>query len=148
MLGKCGGKCRLRTGVAGLARNPRRTRGKRAGGRSPLDASEVGGPRLAGYAAAKDWFRREATKSVARAPTPHQIMQMGVADLTEDELQAVVALVRAKVRDHHFPHSDRIRTLRAALYKLDPASAPVPIEPGPPLPTGPSVGNRRSKVRR
>ena len=73
---------------------------------------------------------------------------MGVDDLTEEELQAVVALVRNKVREHRFPYSDRIRTLRNALYKLDPASTPKPIEPRPLLPSGPTVGNRRGKVRR
>jgi hypothetical protein len=34
------------------------------------------------------------------------------------------------------PHSKRICTLRAALHKLDPAAAPKPIEPRPPLPSG------------
>lgn len=88
-----------------------------------------------------------AAKSVARATTPHQIMQMGVDDLTEEELQAVVALVRNKVRDHRFPFSDRIRTLRAALDKLDPASRQGrPVEARRPLPSGPTVG--RGKAQR
>jgi hypothetical protein len=76
------------------------------------------------------------------------MIDMGVDDLTPEELEAVVALVRNKVREHRFPHSDRIRTLRAALAKLDPASAPKPVEPRPPLPSGPSVGNRRGQARR
>jgi hypothetical protein len=73
---------------------------------------------------------------------------MGATDLDPEELEAVVALIRNKVSNHRFPHSDRIRTLRNALYKLDPASAPQPLVARPPLPTGPSVGNRREKVRR
>jgi hypothetical protein len=73
---------------------------------------------------------------------------MGVDDLTPDELEAVVALVRNKVREHRLPHSDRIRTLRAALSKLNPASAPKPLEVRRPLTSGPSVGNRRGKARR
>jgi hypothetical protein len=75
---------------------------------------------------------------------PHHIKRMGVDDLTEEEMQAVVALVRNKVRDHRYPFSDRIRTLRAALYKLDPASAPKPVEVRTPLPSG----TRPKKARR
>jgi hypothetical protein len=34
------------------------------------------------------------------------------------------------------------------LATLDPVSVPKVVEPRPPLPTEPSVGNRRGKVRR
>jgi hypothetical protein len=81
---------------------------------------------------------------IARAPGSYHITRMALDDLTDDELQAVIALVRNKVREHRFPHSDRIRTLRNALSKLDPASAPKPVEPRPALPSG----TRPRKARR
>jgi hypothetical protein len=68
-------------------------------------------------------------------------------DLSLEEWKAVVALIRDTVTTDKFPYSDRIRMLRAALAKLDPASVPKPRQELPPLPTGPMAGSRR-KARR
>jgi hypothetical protein len=45
-------------------------------------------------------------------------------DLSLEEWKAVVALIRRTIADDKFPFSERIRVLRSALEKLDPASAP------------------------
>jgi hypothetical protein len=73
---------------------------------------------------------------------------MPMIDLTDDEHVAVTRAVRRTIDDDRYPLAPRLAPLRSALAKLDPASVPKPIAPRPPLPTGPSVGNRRGKVRR
>jgi hypothetical protein len=45
-------------------------------------------------------------------------------DLTDEEHAAVAALVRKTIAESHYPFPDRIRTLCAALAKLEPGSAP------------------------
>jgi hypothetical protein len=67
-------------------------------------------------------------------------------DLTDDELAAVMALVRRTVDADKFPLSPRLAPLRSALAKLDPRPAK-PRRELPPLPSGPMVGSRR-KARR
>lgn len=60
----------------------------------------------------------------------------------------MIAHPRRVVAEHKFPFSDEARTLRGALEKLDPKSAPKPKPSAqPPLPSGPMVGSRR-KARR
>jgi len=73
---------------------------------------------------------------------------MPTIDFTDDEHAAVSRAVRRAIDEDRFPHAPRLAPLRSALAKLDPASAPRPLEPRPPLPSGPSVGNRRGKARR
>ena len=73
---------------------------------------------------------------------------MPTIDFSEDEHAAVTAAVRRTIDEDRYPHSPRLAPLRAALAKLDPASVRQPIAPRPPLPTGPSVGNRLGKGRR
>jgi hypothetical protein len=67
-------------------------------------------------------------------------------DLSLEEWKAVVAPIRATVTTDKFPFSERIRVLRRALEKLDPASAPKPHKERPLPLTGPMVG-RRQKAR-
>jgi hypothetical protein len=66
-------------------------------------------------------------------------------DLSLEEWKAVVALLPQTIATDKFPFSDRMRVLRSALQKLDPASAPKPRKELPPLPTGPMVGSRRKR---
>jgi hypothetical protein len=67
-------------------------------------------------------------------------------DLADDELAAVVALVRRTMNEEKFPFSPRVRPLKAALAKLDPKPSK-PRAVLPPLPTGPMVGSRRKPRR-
>jgi hypothetical protein len=73
---------------------------------------------------------------------------MPTIDLSDDERTALTAAVRRAIDEDRYPLSPRLAPLKAALAKLDPGSVPHVVEPLPPLPTGPSVGNRRRKVRR
>ena len=73
---------------------------------------------------------------------------MPTIDFTDDEHAAVTKVVRRAIDADRFPHAPRLAPLRSALAKLDPASTPKPIAVRPPLPLGPSVGNRRGKARR
>lgn len=71
-------------------------------------------------------------------------------DLTDDELAAVVASVRRTLDEDRYPLAPRLKPLRAALAKLDPASAPKPPpQPKPPLPEAPARRGRGGRrVRR
>ena len=51
---------------------------------------------------------------------------MPIIDLTDDEHAAVARAVRRVLDEDKFPHAPRLRPLRAALAKLDPASVPKP----------------------
>jgi hypothetical protein len=74
---------------------------------------------------------------------------MPIIDLTDDEHAAVTAAVRRTLNDDKFPHAPRLKPLRSALAKLDPASAPKPPPaPKPPLPEAPSRGRGGRRVRR
>lgn len=73
---------------------------------------------------------------------------MPTIDFSGAEHAALTRAVRRTIDEGCFPHVPRLAPLRSALAKLDPASAPTPIEPRPPLATWPSVGNRRGKARR
>jgi hypothetical protein len=68
-------------------------------------------------------------------------------DLTPDERAAVLRLLRNAIDADRFQHSDRVRTWKAALAKLDPASAPKPRPAPLPLPEAPmrSRGGRRTR---
>lgn len=68
--------------------------------------------------------------------------------LDDAEFAAVIAAFKEKLDNEHLPHAPRLEPFRSALAKLDPRSVPKPIAPRPPLPTGPSVGNRLNKGRR
>ena len=64
---------------------------------------------------------------------------MPTIDLTDDEHAAVARAVRRTLDEDKFSHAPRLRPLRAALAKLDPAAAPKPPqEPKPPLPEAPA----------
>jgi hypothetical protein len=68
-------------------------------------------------------------------------------DLSLEEWQAVIGLIRRTIAEDKFPLSPRLAPLKSALLKLDPKSAPKPRRELPPLPSGPMVGSRR-KARR
>jgi hypothetical protein len=68
-------------------------------------------------------------------------------DLPDEELAAVVALVRRTLAEDRFPYSPRLAPLKAALAKLDPRPSTKPRVALPRLPTGAMVGSRR-KARR
>jgi hypothetical protein len=68
-------------------------------------------------------------------------------DLSLEEWKAVVALIRDKITTDKFPFSERIRVLRSALEKLDPASVPKPPKERPLPLTGPVVGRRQKRRR-
>ena len=64
-------------------------------------------------------------------------------DLTDEETQALIRLVRREIDDDCYPMAPRLDPLKAVLAKLDP---PRPAEPlPPPLPAGggPSSGRYR-----
>jgi hypothetical protein len=76
---------------------------------------------------------------------------MPMLDLTDDELAAVAAAVRRTLNEDRFPLAlaPRLKPLRSALAKLDPASAPKPPpEPKPPLPEAPSRSRGGRRLRR
>ena len=66
-------------------------------------------------------------------------------DLTDEEHAAVVKAVRRSIAADNFPLSQRLAPLKAALAKLDPASAPKPRPVREPLPEAPARarGGRR-----
>ena len=53
-------------------------------------------------------------------------------DLTEDEHRALAEHLKATIDAYPFPHSPRIRVLRAILAKLDPVERPEPKPAGEP----------------
>jgi hypothetical protein len=58
---------------------------------------------------------------------------MPTIDLTDDELAAVTAAIRRAIETDRFPRAPRLDPLRAALAKLEPATAPKPTpHPAPP----------------
>jgi hypothetical protein len=63
-------------------------------------------------------------------------------DLSLEEWQAVIRLIRDTVNSARFPFSDENRVLRAVLAKLDPMR--VPPEP---FPGASTVGSRRKPRR-
>lgn len=70
-------------------------------------------------------------------------------DLTDEELAAVVASVRRTLDEDRYPLAPRLKPLRSALAKLDPASAPKsPPAPKPPLPEAPARGRGGRRTRR
>jgi hypothetical protein len=70
-----------------------------------------------------------------------------VDDLTEDERLAVCKLLRNAIDADRFPLSERVKTWKATLARLDPSSVRPAPEPKPSLPAGPSR-TRGGRVRR
>jgi hypothetical protein len=52
-------------------------------------------------------------------------------DLPDDELAAVATAIRGLIEGDRYPHAPRLDPLRAALARLDAASAPKPKAPPP-----------------
>jgi hypothetical protein len=73
---------------------------------------------------------------------------MPAIDLTDDELAALTALVRRTIDEDRFPFAPRLRPLRAALAKLDPASVPKPLPERVPLPEAPARSRDGRRARR
>jgi hypothetical protein len=80
-------------------------------------------------------------------------------DLPDDELAAVTAAIRRLIEDDKYPHAPRLDPLRAALARLDAATAPKltpdgsPKEPSPakankPAPKGPPPAKADKRARR
>lgn len=70
-------------------------------------------------------------------------------ELDDAERAMVIAALKEKLdREWQYRMAPRLAPLVSALAKLDPVSVPQPAPPRAPLPTGPSVGNRRAKARR
>jgi hypothetical protein len=59
---------------------------------------------------------------------------MPMIDLTDAELEAVAAALRRVIANDRYPLSPRLRPLRAALAKLQPAATSAPTVERPPLP--------------
>lgn len=69
-------------------------------------------------------------------------------ELTPDEHDAVIRLLRKAIDEDRYPRSDRVRTWKAELAKLDPSSVPQPRPERPPLPEAPmrsTRGGRRAR---
>jgi hypothetical protein len=73
---------------------------------------------------------------------------MPTIDLSDDEHAAVTAAVRRTIDQDRYPHSPRLKPLRAALAKLDPASLPKPLPERKPLPEAPMRSRGGRRVRR
>jgi len=71
---------------------------------------------------------------------------MSFEDLTDDEKAAVIALLRATLRDAKYPMSPRNLMLRAILEKLD-ANQRRPELPPPSPPMVPPRSTRRGRWR-
>ena len=59
---------------------------------------------------------------------------MPTIDLTDEELAAIAAALRRVIMEDRYPRAPRLRPLRAALAKLDPAAVPRPQPEPQPLP--------------
>ena len=68
---------------------------------------------------------------------------MPIIDLPADELAAVTAAIRGVIEGYKFPHAPRLDPLRAALARLDAATA---VEPTPILKAKPPAkGDKRAR---
>jgi hypothetical protein len=66
-------------------------------------------------------------------------------DFTDEEAAAVAALVRKTLRGTRFLYASELKSLKDALSKLNPGSAPKPQSRLPPLPSSTLVRRRRSR---
>jgi hypothetical protein len=66
-------------------------------------------------------------------------------NLTPDEREAVVKLLRDTIAADRFPLSQRIRKLNSALSKLDPAATRVAVEPPPKAWINSTIGQRKRR---
>jgi hypothetical protein len=62
-------------------------------------------------------------------------------DLPADELAAVAAAIRGVIEGERYPHAPRLDPLRAALARLDAATAPKPTPKAPP----PAKADKRAR---
>src|SRR5262249_11411283 len=77
-------------------------------------------------------------------PAPRYAAAMPRMDLTDEELAAVAAALRRVIMNDRYPLAPRLRPLREALAKLDPAAVPRPRPEPKPLPmAGRTRGIRR-----
>ena len=73
---------------------------------------------------------------------PDYIRAVPTINLTDDELAAVTAAIRRAIQDDRFPHAPRLDPLRAALARLDAATAN--REPHPKAPPA-AKGDKRAR---
>ena len=71
---------------------------------------------------------------------------MPTPDLTDEEVTAIVALLRRLINNDPFACSPRLEQLKSALEKLDPKPAKPRTELPPPL-TGQAEGSHRKPKR-
>jgi hypothetical protein len=86
--------------------------------------------------------------SVTRLPSQYQISMLMTEplDLTDEERQALIALLRRTLDYTRYPRAPRFDPLKAILAKLDPR--PPQPDPLPPLPAGAVPRVRRGRQRR
>ena len=63
---------------------------------------------------------------MAKGAPPDYIRAVPTIDLPDDELAAVTTVIRRLVDEDRFPHAPRLDPLRAALGRLDAATAAKP----------------------
>jgi len=69
-------------------------------------------------------------------------------DLTDEQLETVIRILRRAIDEDRYPLSDRVRTWKDALAALDPSSVPKPIVGRPPLQSVPRAARPRAIRRR
>jgi hypothetical protein len=80
--------------------------------------------------------------------SPDYIRSVPTIDLPDDELAAVTAAIRGLIEGDRYPRAPRLDTLRSALAKLDPKTAPKLTPERQPVPKAPqsrSVLNRGTR---
>jgi hypothetical protein len=73
---------------------------------------------------------------------------MPTIDLTDEQLETVIRILRRSIDEDRYPLSERVRTWRDALAALDPSSKPKPIAERPPLRSIPKAARPRAIRRR
>ena len=73
---------------------------------------------------------------------------MPTIDLTDEQLETVIRILRRVIDEDRYPLSDRVRTWKDALAALDPAAVPQPIMVRPPLQSVPRAARPRGTRRR
>jgi hypothetical protein len=72
---------------------------------------------------------------------------MPTIELTDEQLETVIRILRRSIDEDRYPLSDRVRTWRDALAALDPSSMPKPISERPPLQSIPRAARPRATRR-
>jgi hypothetical protein len=76
-----------------------------------------------GFSLLRQFWRKLYPALKPRALARAEASSMPTIDLPDDELAAVAAAIRRTIETDKFPHAPRLDPLRAALAKLEPATA-------------------------